>query len=112
MESFLLQSIYEAKSCIVLAGLPDYRYFYSVLYPEADWQGTRGWHVSLIVIRSSSLPVSQSTHMVFWSSSLITWNMLQWSKREVFYSLIMKIRRRDCKKLSSLKGKNSLRRLL
>lgn len=121
MESFLLQSIYETKSCIVVAGLSDYRYFYSVLYSvlyfiqkQTDREGTRGWHVSLIAICSSSLPVRQATHRVFWSSSsLITWNVLQWSNWEVFNSLLLlMIRRRCCKKLSSSKGKNSLRPLL
>lgn len=121
MESFLLQSIYETKSCIVVAGLSDYRYFYSVLYSvlyfiqkQTDRKGTRGWHVSLIAICSSSLPVRQATHRVFWSSSsLITWNVLQWSNWEVFNSLLLlMIRRRCCKKLSSSKGKNSLRPLL
>lgn len=108
MERFLVQSIYETKSCIIMAGLSDYRYFYSVLYSvlcfiQKQTDGTRVWHVNLIAICSPSLPVRQTTHGVFWSS-LITWNMLQWSNREVFNSLIMMIRRRGCKKLSSSKG--------
>lgn len=61
---------------------------------------------------SSSLPVRLATRGVIWSSSsLVTTNMLQFFKREAFDSVIVMIRRRGFKNLSSSKGINSLRPL-